>query len=56
MTAPFVGDALGPRGRRATLTVSVVSAVVIVAFIAVALTRLADKGQLDESKWEPLTQ
>ncbi len=56
MTAPFVGDALGPRGRRATLIVSVASAVLIVAFIAVALTRLADKGQLDESKWEPLTQ
>jgi glutamate transport system permease protein len=56
MTAPFLGDALGPRGRRLTLIVSVISTVAIVGFIAVAITRLADKGQLDGSKWEPLTQ
>lgn len=56
MTAPFLGDALGPKGRRVTLMVSVASTVLIVAFIAVAIGRLADKGQLDEAKWEPLTQ
>ena len=56
MTAPFVGDALGPRGRRLTLIVSLVSTVLIVGFIVVALTRLSDKGQLDGSKWDPLTQ
>jgi len=56
MTAPFIGDALGPRGRRLTRIVSVVSAVVILAFVAVALSRLGDKGQLDETRWKPFTQ
>jgi glutamate transport system permease protein len=56
MTAPFIGDALGPRGRRMTTIVSVVSAVVIVAFVVVALSRLSDRGQLDRAKWEPFTQ
>jgi len=52
----FLGDALGPRGRRTTRVVTAVSTVAIVAFIVVALLRLADKGQLAESKWEPFTQ
>lgn len=56
MTAPFLGDALGPRGRRQTRILTAISAVVIVGFIVVALTRLADKGQLDAAKWEPFTQ
>jgi glutamate transport system permease protein len=56
VTAPFLGDALGPRGRRQTRILTVVSAVVIVGFVIVALTRLADKGQLAAAKWEPFTQ
>lgn len=56
MTAPFLGDALGPRGRRQTRILTAISAAVIVGFIFVALTRLADKGQLDSAKWEPFTQ
>ena len=56
MTATFLGDALGPRGRRVTRVASVVSAVVLAAFVAVALSRLADKGQLARSRWEPFTQ
>ncbi len=56
MTAPFIGDALGPRARRITRLASAVSAVVIVGFVVVALSRLADRGQLDESRWEPFTQ
>ncbi|MDQ4068721.1 MAG: amino acid ABC transporter permease [Actinomycetota bacterium] len=39
-----------------TRVVSVISAVVIVGFVVLALLRLADKGQLDRSKWEPFTQ
>ena len=35
---------------------SVVSALVIAALVTVALLRLADKGQLDAAKWEPLTR
>ena len=56
MTAPFIGDALGPRGRRITRAVSVVSGIALVAFVVIALGRLSDKGQLDESRWEPFTQ
>ncbi len=52
----FIGDALGPRARRTTRIVSVLSAIVIVALVAVALSRLSDRGQLDESRWEPFTQ
>jgi len=56
VTAPFLGDALGPRGRRQTRILTVISAVVILGLVVVALMRLADKGQLDEAKWEPFTQ
>jgi glutamate transport system permease protein len=56
MTAPFLGDALGPKGRRQTRILTVISAVVILGFLFVALSRLADKGQLDEAKWKPFTQ
>jgi glutamate transport system permease protein len=56
MTAPFIGDALGPRGRRITRIVTAVSAVVLIAMVAVALSRLADKGQLDAAKWRPFTE
>jgi glutamate transport system permease protein len=53
---PLLGDELGPRGRRMTRIVSLVSAVLIVAFLVVTLGRLSDKGQLDEAKWKPFTQ
>lgn len=56
MTAPFLGDVLGPRGRRQTRILTAVSAVVIVGFVVVALSRLGDKGQLDQAKWEPFSQ
>ncbi len=56
MTAPFVADALGPRGRRLTLVFSIVSAVLLAAATVVAVTRLADRGQLDAERWEPFTQ
>ncbi len=55
MSDEFLGDALGPRGRRTTRIATAISAVAILAFIVVALTRLADKGQLDQAKWEPFT-
>jgi glutamate transport system permease protein len=56
MTAPFLGDELGPRGRRLTRIVSVISGIVLVAVAVVVISRLADKGQLDEAKWRPFTQ
>lgn len=56
MTAPFLGDVLGPRGRRQTRILTAISGALILGFVVVALTRLADKGQLDQAKWKPFTQ
>lgn len=56
MTAPMLADALGPRGRRRVRLVSVVALAVIAAVLVVAVRRLADTGQLDAARWEPLTQ
>ncbi len=56
MTAPFIGDALGPRGRRVTRIASAVSAVLIAGAVYVALSRLSDRGQLSERVWDPFTQ
>lgn len=56
MSPSFLGDALGPKGRRATLVISVASALVLAGFAGVALTRLGDKGQLDAARWRPFLQ
>lgn len=56
MTAPVLADALGPRARRRVLVASVIAGALIVAMLAAALSRLADKGQLDWDRWEPLTR
>lgn len=52
----FIGDALGPKARRTTQIASVLSAILILAFLAVAISRLSDRGQLDEARWEPFTE
>ena len=56
MNSPFLADPLGPRGRRATLIATVVSTAVILGMMGVAISRLADKGQLDAAKWKPFEQ
>jgi glutamate transport system permease protein len=56
MTAAVLGDALGPRGRRRAFVASVASGLVLVFVLIVIVQRLADKGQLAEAKWRPLTQ
>jgi glutamate transport system permease protein len=56
MTAPVIADALGPRGRRRVLMGSIVAAIALAAVIAVGIQRLADSGQLDGERWEPLTE
>lgn len=53
---PLLGDALGPRGRRKVLVASVVSGLLLLGFLALAIQRLGDNGQLTREKWEPLTQ
>jgi glutamate transport system permease protein len=52
----MLADALGPRGRRRVLIASVVSGVVAAGVVALVVLRLADKDQLDASRWEPLTR
>ncbi len=56
MTAPMLSDALGPRARRRVRVASVVALAVIAAVLFLAVRRLADTGQLDAARWEPLTQ
>ena len=56
MTAPFVADALGPRARRRVAVASVVAGLALAAVAALAVRRLADKGQLDAALWRPFTQ
>lgn len=56
MTAPVLADALGPRARRRVFVASVVAGVALAALLGAALSRLADKGQLDWERWEPLTR
>jgi glutamate transport system permease protein len=56
VTAPVLADALGPRARRKVAIASVAAGVVLAGLVWVAIGRLADKGQLDWERWEPLTQ
>ncbi len=56
MTAPVLADALGPRARRRVLIASIVVGVLLAGVLAIAVTRLADRGQLSWDRWEPLTQ
>jgi glutamate transport system permease protein len=55
MTAPFLGDVLGPRGRRRVLLASIASGLLLAAFAFVAFRRLADSGQLAADKWKLFT-
>lgn len=55
MTAPVLADALGPQARRKVLVASIAAGAVIAGLVVVALQRLADKGQLEWERWEPLT-
>jgi len=56
MTAPVIADALGPRGRRWAMVVSILSLVLLAGIAWVAVDRLGDNGQLDRERWEPLTE
>jgi len=48
-------DAPGPRARRRTQLVTVLSLVVIAAVVALALHQFASNGQLAEDRWSPFT-
>ncbi|MBW3615534.1 MAG: amino acid ABC transporter permease [Actinobacteria bacterium] len=56
MTAPVLADALGPRARRRVALASVVAGACLVLLLVAVVLRLADKGQLDAARWEPLAE
>ncbi len=56
MTAPFLGESLGPRAQRRTALASVAAGVLLAAAVAVALQRLHGRGQLDPTLWRPLVR
>ncbi len=56
VTTSFLGDELGPRGRRKVAVASVVSVAAMAALLAVAVNRLVDKGQFRDELWRPLRQ
>lgn len=48
-------DAPGPRARRRERVASAATALVVLALLAIAVNRFADRGQLDADKWQPFT-
>ena len=56
MTAPILGDELGPRGRRLMHIASVVTAAAFAVVVVAAMRRLSTTGQLAWTKWELLTR
>jgi glutamate transport system permease protein len=56
VTAPVLGDALGPSGRRRVAVATVVATAVLLLLAALAVRRLADAGQLDADQWDPFAQ
>jgi len=55
-TTSFLGDELGPRGKRRVAVATVVSLLAIAAVGAVAVMRFRDNGQFRAALWRPLTQ
>ena len=55
MTAPVLGDVLGPRGRTRVLVASIASTIVLTWFLLVAFRRLSESGQLAKEKWTLFT-
>lgn len=51
----FLADDLGPRGRRRVLITAIVSTAAFAFLLFVAYGRLSSRGQLDASRWQPLT-
>ena len=56
MTAPFIAEALGPRGRRRVAVVSAIAGAAIAAMLVVAFLRLLHKGQFSDHLLAPLRQ
>ena len=55
-TTSFLGDELGPRGRRRVAVASVISGLALAGVLAIGIQRVASKGQFSSRLWDPLTQ
>lgn len=55
-TTVFLGDELGPRGRRRVVVASILSAALFALVVAAAMVQVADKGQFQTSLWRPLAR
>lgn len=55
-TQSVLYDALGPRGRRRVAIGSIVAGLVIAGLVALAVARLAAKGQFQSTRWNVFTQ
>lgn len=53
MNSSVLFDAPGPKARRRHTLLGIIGSVVILALLALAIVRLADKGQFDAFKWKP---
>ncbi len=53
MSASVLFDAPGPKARRRNAILGSVGSLIIAGLLAVAVWRLADKGQFDAFKWKP---
>lgn len=56
MSATVLTDALGPRARRRVWIASVVSGLLVAGVLYVAVSRFADRGQLEGDLWAPFTE
>jgi glutamate transport system permease protein len=56
MTAPALGEELGPRGRRTVLLVTIAVALLLIAAAVAAVQRFASNGQLEAERWAWLWQ
>lgn len=55
MTAPVLGEIMGPRARRRVLVLSIAAGAALAGFIVLALLRLNANDQLDADRWRPFT-
>lgn len=55
MTAPVLGEIMGPRARRRVLVLSIAAGAALAGFIVLALLRLDANDQLDADRWRPFT-
>jgi len=56
VTAPFIAEALGPRGRRRVAVASVLAGAVIAVAVVVSVLRLLHRGQFSDRLIAPLRQ